>query len=56
MLFIYWIKIQITKTNIVLSNILCKKKRKKRIMFYFLDILFCVLQIYFLQQWFGILS
>jgi hypothetical protein len=28
MLFIYWIEIQIIKTNIILSNILCKKKKE----------------------------
>jgi hypothetical protein len=29
-LFIYWVKIKMTKMNIVLSNILCKKKSKKK--------------------------
>ena len=29
-LFIYWINIEMTKTNIVLSNILWKKKEKKQ--------------------------
>ena len=59
---IHWINIKMTKTNIVLSNILCKQKKKqtknkknknkeqkkkaKRIMF-FLSILFCVLKVEF---------
>ena len=56
MLFIYWIEIQSIKTNIILSNILCKKEKRNAECSFFFKIVFCVIQIDFLQQYFGILS